>query len=360
MVDNNTLARLRLALIPNLGPLTQQSLVRRFGTAEAVWQEFRSAEGVPRAVVAALAQGPEQALFERCLSWAQAPDRRLIALEDQHYPPLLRETHAPPGILFGRGDVDRLQRTCVAIVGARNATPQGERDAEAMAHELSNAGLTIVSGLALGVDAAAHRGALKGPGSTIAVMGTGMDIIYPRSNRSLCDRIAAEGCLLTEFALGMPPIPGNFPRRNRIISGLSRAVLVVEANENSGSLLTADYALEQDRAVLAMPGSIHSPLAKGCHKLIKEGAALVETADDVFAALGLPRRHGPTRSGPNCEDRDDPLLRAMGRDPVSADQIAVRCGLAAAAVAARLSHMQLSGQIEEVAAGRFQRVERAS
>jgi DNA processing protein len=358
MVDSNTLARLRLALIPGLGPLTQEALVRRFGCAVDVWDRYRGAEGLPRPVVEALSQGADEAFLERCVRWAEEPGHRLLAIEDDLYPRMLRQTRGPPGILWVRGDAHRLNCECVAVVGARNATPQGLRDAEEMASALSSAGLTVVSGLALGIDAAAHRGGLAHAGSTIAVMGTGMDILYPRRNRDLALRVAAEGCLVTEFALGTPPASGNFPRRNRIISGLSRAVLVVEANEDSGSLLTAQCALHQNRDVLAMPGSIHSPLAKGCHKLIKEGAALVETADDVFDALRMPRR-GRSKARAGARE-DDPMLRAMGRVPMSADQIAMRCGLAAATVIARLSHMQISGQIEEVGAGRFQRVEGAS
>lgn len=358
MVDPNTLAHLRLALIPGLGPLTQESLVRRFGGASQVWSGFREDASLAPAIVVALSQGPDRGLLERCLHWAEGDGNELIAFEDARYPQLLRETRGPPGILWTRGEVRLLQADCVSIVGARNATPQGLRDAEEMARELSSAGLTIVSGLALGIDAAAHRGGLAQAGSSIAVMGTGMDTLYPKRNRELALRIAEEGCLVTEFALGTPPASGNFPRRNRIISGLSRAVLVVEANEKSGSLVTAGCALHQDRDVLAMPGSIHSPLAKGCHKLIKEGAALVETADDVFEALRLPRRNKLA----SCEAMrdDDPMLRAMGRVPMSADQIALRCGLAAATVTARLSRMQISGEIEEVCAGRFQRVERPS
>lgn len=358
MIDSNTLARLRMALIPGLGPLTQEWLVRRFGSPQAVWSSFRQADGIAPAIAEALSAGPDPALVERCLRWAELPGHRLLAREDPDYPTLLNETYGAPGVLHVRGDVERLRGNCIAIVGARNATPQGARDAESMALELSAAGITIVSGLALGIDAGAHRGGLGAAGSSIAVMGTGMDLLYPRRNRDLAARIAAEGCLVTEFGLGTPPIPGNFPRRNRIISGLSRAVLVVEANENSGSLVTARCALEQDREVLAMPGSVHSPLSKGCHKLIKQGAALVETADDVFEALGMPRRVDAAFDRSRGPGNDDPMLRAMGHGPVSADQIATRCGLAAASVAARLSLMQISGQIEEVAAGRFQRVER--
>jgi DNA processing protein len=361
MNETNTLARLRLALIPGLGPLTQEFLVRRFGSAALVWERFADAQPpLPPAVVTSLTQGPDSRLLDRCLRWAEEPGHVLLAFEDVRYPPALRHTRGPPSVLWAMGELSRLQGDCVAMVGARNATPQGVRDAEDMARALSAAGLTIVSGLALGIDAAAHRGGLAHAGSSVGVMGTGMDILYPRRNRELAARIAAEGCLLTEFPLGTPPASGNFPRRNRIISGLSRAVLVVEANENSGSLLTADCALQQDRDVLAMPGSIHSPLAKGCHKLIKQGAALVETAADVFEALGMAPRVPATMQGSKWQQPEDGLLRAMGHAPMSPDQIASRSGLATATVIARLSRLQISGQIEEVASGRFQRVDRPS
>ena len=361
MNEANTLTRLRLALIPGLGPLTQEFLVMRFGSAALVWERFADAQPpLPAAVISSLAQGPEPRLLDRCLRWAQDPGNYLLAFEDVRYPHALRQTRGPPPVLWARGELSRLQGDCVAIVGARNATPQGQRDAEDMARELSAAGLTIVSGLALGIDAAAHRGGLAHAGSSVAVMGTGMDILYPRRNRDLAARVAAEGCLVTEFALGTPPASGNFPRRNRIISGLSRAVLVVEANENSGSLLTAGCALQQDRDVLAMPGSIHSPLAKGCHKLIKQGAGLVETAADVLEALGMSQRAQTKIHDPAAQQPQDGLLRAMGHAPLSADQIASRSGLAAATVIARLSRLQISGQIEEVASGRFQRVDRPS
>jgi DNA processing protein len=252
--------------------------------------------------------------------------------------------------------VTLLQRPTIAIVGARNATPQGMRDAHEMALALSESQLCVASGLALGIDAAAHRGGLDGAGSSVAVMGTGPDSFYPRRNRELALRLADHGCIVTEFPPGTPPASGNFPRRNRLISGLARAVLVVEANERSGSLGTARCALDQGRVVMAMPGSIHSPLSKGCHKLIKEGATLVECARDVRIAMGLPVEEEPARPRGAAPARDE-LLEAMAEAPVTPDQIAVRTGLAASTVAARLSMLQLSGEIEEVAGGRFQRVD---
>lgn len=360
MIDSNVLARLRLALIPGLGPITQLCLVRRFGTAAAVWDDLAEVGRFAGPAVAyVLARGPDAALVERTLRWQEQPAHSLIPFEDARYPAMLREVADPPGLLYARGDVGCLQRPSLAIVGSRNATPQGLHDARAIANTLSGTGLTIVSGLALGIDAAAHLGGLEGRGSSVAVTGTGPDRDYPRRNRDLAARIAREGCIITEFALGTPPLPGNFPRRNRLISGLARAVLVVEANERSGSLVTAGYALQQDRDVFAMPGSIHSPLSKGCHKLIKDGAALVESAADVLAALGLPCGDERSRPMPTNRLSPDPLLHEIGFAPLSPDQIALRTGLSAAAIAARLSRLQLEGRVEEVAGGRFQRVERA-
>jgi DNA processing protein len=360
MTDANTHARLRLALIPGLGPMTQHWLVRTFGSAQAAFERVREIERLQPAVATALMKGPDPVLLERSLRWQEGQGHKLIAFEDEDYPELLRQAHGAPSLLYACGNVELLRKTCVAIVGARNATPQGSRDAQAMARALSEAGITIVSGLALGIDAAAHRGGLAGAGSSVAVTGTGIDLRYPPRNRDLAEKIEVEGCVVTEFALGTPPFSGNFPRRNRIISGLSRAVLVVEANENSGSLLTAYSALSQGRDVLAMPGSVHSPLAKGCHKLIKEGAGLVETADDVLDALGMPRSAHERFAGNRPRESVDPVLRKMGFDPLSQDEIALRAGIGTDSVGAWLSRMQIAGKIEEVAAGRFQRVERPS
>ena len=354
--DSNALARLRLALIPGLGPITQRKLVERFGTASAALAAGNALAGFAGAALAtAVARGADEALVERTLRWLDAPERHLIAFEDEAYPDLLREITDPPGVLFAIGDIDLLRAPSIAVVGARNATPQGVRDAHAMSHALSAAGLCVTSGLALGIDAAAHRGGLDGRGSSVAVMGTGPDIFYPRGNRQLAQRLASEGCVVTELPLGTPPFAGNFPRRNRLISGLARAVLVVEANERSGSLVTAHCALEQDREVLAMPGSIHSPLSKGCHKLIREGATLVECAADVLAELGMAIDLAPVASCAHAPT-SDLVLAALGQAPATHDQLVMRTGLEAAKVAARLCLLQVEGRVEEIPGGRFQRV----
>ncbi|MEP6998825.1 MAG: DNA-processing protein DprA, partial [Betaproteobacteria bacterium] len=281
------------------------------------------------------------------------------AWDDPAYPRALLTITDPPPALHYAGNLELLNRPAVAIVGSRNATPQGRQNAEAFAVALAEAGLTIVSGLAQGIDAAAHRGGLAGAGKSIAVVGTGIDRIYPAGNKALAHRLAESGGLLSQFTLGTPPLPGNFPRRNRVISGLVRGVLVVEATPNSGSLITARFAAEQGREVFAIPGSIHSPFSKGCHRLIKDGAKLVETASDVLEELGLGPAVAPGRpaTGSSSPDGDAArVLEALGHDPVSVDTLAERTGLAASAIAALLVELELAGQVALLPGGAFQRV----
>jgi DNA processing protein len=248
-----------------------------------------------------------------------------------------------------------LNRPGFAIVGSRNATAQGLANAEAFAAALSNAGLTIISGLALGVDAAAHRGGLDGTSSTVAVVGTGLDTVYPARNRDLAHRIAAQGTLISEFPLGTPGLASNFPRRNRLICGLSKGCLVVEAAISSGSLITARLATDQGREVFAIPGSIHSPLAKGCHALIKQGAKLVESAQDVLEELGLSQPGGRITAAADATDLH-PLLAHLGFDPVDGDTLQQRSGLAIAALNTALTDLELAGLVESLPGGRWQRV----
>ena len=299
---------------------------------------------------------PESALVDATRRWLRDPRHHLIAVGDAAYPPALRQIHDPPPLLHAIGRIELLQAACLAVVGSRNATAQGKRDAREFARTFSDAGLCIVSGLALGIDAAAHAGGLEGRSSSIAVMGTGADIVYPSGNAALAQRLNESGCVITEYCLGMPPLPGNFPRRNRLISGLARGVLVVEAAIDSGSLLTAQLANDQGREVFALPGSIHNTKSKGCHKLIKEGAKLVESEQDVLLELGVstPARRATTVVTTRAPD---PLLDAMGHDPVSIDQVAQRTGQAASACAAHLSLLEIDGRVEALAGGSFQRVE---
>ena len=266
----------------------------------------------------------------------------------------------PPPVFYCQGRRDLLTASAFAIVGSRNATPQGCADAEAFAAALSSVGFAIVSGLAHGIDAAAHRGGLAHAGSSIAVVGTGLDRVYPARNRDLAHELAARGLVISEFATGTPPLKQNFPRRNRLVSGLSRGVLVVEATLSSGSLITARFAGEQGREVFALPGSIHSPFSKGGHKLIREGAKLVETAQDILDELAVPAlaRTPPTTSAPRGEPDAEAraVLDALGWDPVDVDTLAARSGRPAAAVVAALTGLELNRLVAALAGGVWQRI----
>ena len=283
----------------------------------------------------------------------------MIALGDAAYPHALLESPDPPLLLYAIGRLELLHAPALAIVGSRNASVQGRHNASAFAAHLGAAGFTIVSGLALGIDGAAHEGALGSAGSTIAVVATGLDQVYPRRHLALAGHIAAEGLLLSEHPLGTPPLRENFPQRNRIIAGLTRGTLVVEATLQSGSLITARLAVEAGREVFAIPGSIHSPQAKGCHALIKQGAKLVETAQDVLEELGVAAAPAPASAGEPVPERPDPLLDAMGHDPIVLDELIARTGWSAAELAAKLLDLELAGRIERLPGQRFQRIARA-
>ena len=255
-----------------------------------------------------------------------------------------------------KGSAPLLNGKSLAIVGSRNPTPQGEANASAFAAELAAAGLSIVSGLALGIDAAAHRGAMKAGGHTIAVIGTGADRIYPARNRELAHAICEHGAILSEFPLGTPPLPGNFPRRNRLIAGLSRGCLVVEAAARSGSLITARLAADFGREVFAIPGSIHSPLSKGCHQLIRQGAKLVESAQDVLEELGWASATASALPAASAAQGTDALLMALGHDPCTIDVLAARAGLTPDALLAMLLQLELEGHVASLPGGRYQRL----
>ncbi|HKI63814.1 MAG TPA: DNA-processing protein DprA [Burkholderiales bacterium] len=291
-------------------------------------------------------------------AWASEPGHAVVTLADDAYPKPLLEIADPPTLLYAQGRLDLLGRPALAVVGSRNATAQGERNAESFAQAFSEAGLTIVSGLALGIDAAAHRGGLAGPGSTIAVLGTGIDVIYPARNAPLASEIKQRGLLLSEFPLGTRAVAHNFPRRNRLICGAAQGCLVVEAALASGSLITARAAAEQGREVFAIPGSIHSPLSKGCHALIKAGAKLVESADDVLTELAGFRRTGSATTGTArtaMPDRE-PLLVQMGFDPIDVDSLCARAGLSAEQVSSELLRLELAGQVAALPGGLYQRL----
>lgn len=364
--DGSLAAWLRLALTEGLGAGHGRRLLATFGLPGQVLRAGRAElEALAGARLAsALCKPPSPALcaaIEATLAWAAQPGHAVATLADAHYPQALLTIPDPPLMLYLRGNPGLLNADALGVVGSRNATAQGLAHAGRFSEELSRAGLTIVSGLALGIDAAAHAGALRGPGSTVAVIGTGIDLDYPARNRALAQRIAEGGCIVSEYPLGMPPLAANFPRRNRLISGLARAVLVVEAAAQSGSLITARVAAEQGRDVFAIPGSIHSPLAKGCHQLIRQGAKLVETTQDVLEELpGFAPRARVTQNAPvELRDDDAPtslVMQAMGYDPLDADVIASRCGLDVARLSGLLLNLELEGRIEVLPGARYRRL----
>ncbi|MYN04616.1 DNA-protecting protein DprA [Pseudoduganella sp. DS3] len=299
-------------------------------------------------------------LAEATLEWASRPGNHVLRLGDAAYPPSLRHIADPPLLLHAKGDPGLLQREAVAVVGARKATTQGTANARAFAETLSRAGLLVVSGLALGIDAAAHEGGLAGHGGTVAVIGTGIDRIYPRRNAGLARRIAEEGCLLSEFALGTHARAEHFPIRNRIIAGMARATLVVEAAAKSGSLITAYAALEAGREVFVLPGSVHAPQSVGCHDLIRSGGRLVASPGHLLEDLGVGPGGVPGMAGGVGDGALDELarglLQALGYDPVGADELATRLQLDPSDMQASLLTLELAGVVERLPGGTFQRV----
>jgi DNA processing protein len=355
---------LQLTLTPGLGAAAIRKLLSQFGLPENVLAarradlaQYAGADALQSLDSDAVARAVDQAL-----AWLAQPGRAIVTLADAAYPRLLLEIADPPPLLYCHGRTELLNQPALAVVGSRNATAQGASNAEQFARSFSAAGLTIVSGLAQGIDAAAHRGGLAADGSTIAVLGTGVDNLYPQANAPLAAQIAEHGLLVSEFALGTQAFAHNFPRRNRLISGLAQGCLVIEAALASGSLITARSAAEQGREVFALPGSIHSPLSKGCHALIKSGAKLVESAEDVLSELGAFRRTGfaSTRSRPAASDAGDgsmePLLGIMGFDPVDVDSLCARAGMPAERVSAELLRLELDGRVAALPGGRYQRL----
>lgn len=356
---NDLAAWLRLTLAPGIGGETQRKLLSAFGLPDRIFSA--SVATLTRTILLKQAEQlfsyDSQEKIDAALAWAAEPGNAILTLADAAYPQRLLDAPDPPTVLYVKGRTELLNAPALAIVGSRNATPQGESNAEAFAAALADAGLTIVSGLALGIDAAAHRGGLRGKGSTIAVIGTGIDRVYPARNQSLARDIAEHGAIVSEFPLGTPALRENFPRRNRIISGLARGCLVVEAAERSGSLITARLAGEQGRDVFAIPGSIHSPLSKGCHKLIRQGAKLVDDARDILDELGVTAATDKTAAAaPAVTTETARLLDSIGYDPCDMDTLASRSGLTAERLYAILLQMELDGRIASLPGGRFQRI----
>ena len=351
-------AWLRLTLVNGLGGAMVRQLLGALGTPQQVLEtsisELRRL--VAPEFASAIADGGNREAAERALLWLQDTSNPIVAVGDDDYPALLLQIPDPPPLLYVKGDCSALNRFALAIVGSRNASAQGAANAEEFARVLSDAGITIVSGLALGVDAAAHRGGLAGKSSSIAVVGTGLDIVYPARNRALAHALAERGAIISEFPLGTPALAVNFPRRNRLISGISRGCLVIEAALQSGSLITARLANEQGREVFALPGSIHSPLAKGCHKLIKQGAKLVDDASDILEEFAFA--HSPAPAQPTAENSAEAatLLAMLGHDPCAYDALVTRCEIQADALAALLLELELSGLIEKLPGNLYRRI----
>ena len=361
VVDASLKAWLALSLTRGLGGESARRLLKEFGSPDAVFAASTSSlKSVVKSDVAAeIGKGIADDLLAPALAWLADANNHIVTLADSDYPQALLNIPDPPLLLYVKGRLDLLNRSALAIVGSRNATPQGISNAEAFARSLSEAGLCIISGLAHGIDAAAHRGALRGQGnhqgSSIAVVGTGLDKVYPAANRDLAHALAQQGAIVSEFPLGTPPLAANFPRRNRLISGMSIGCLVVEASLQSGSLITARLALEQGRDVFAIPGSIHAPQSKGCHALLKQGAKLVEAAQDILEEVsGLVIAPAPS---PDTPGADSALLEHLGFDPVDVDTLSARCGLTIAELSAMLLTLELSGRISTLPGGLYQRIQ---
>jgi len=380
-MDANELgAWLRLQLTPGIGSVHGCRLLKAFGLPTAVFRQNLSAlrAVVPERSAQAVLQVPPdlESSLRTLMQWLDRGDgqHRLVTLGDTTYPASLLDIDDPPLMLYVQGSDaawQALERApCMAIVGSRNPTPQGADNARVFARSLAQAGLSIVSGMALGVDAAAHRGALEIQESalaTIAVVGTGLDRVYPAQHSKLANEIAARGLVISEYPLGSAPLAAHFPRRNRLISGLARATLVVEAALQSGSLITAQQALEQGKDVFAIPGSIHSTQARGCHALIKQGAQLVDCAQDILDAPGFQtiqkRPNPPASSGEaaldadaNGSDAGTALLDALGFDPSSLEVLQSRTGWDTARLQAQLMELELRSQVGRLPGGLFQRL----
>lgn len=395
-------AWLRLTLTPGVGRVLGRRLLVTFGLPQCVLgRTHRQLSALlPEPSVRALLAppGPRMAaLTDRTVAWLDEPGNRMLTLADADYPRGLLDLADPPLVLYVRGSASYLSRPGLAMVGARNASVQGTRDAEAFGEAFSRMGLTVVSGLALGIDAAAHAGGLCGAAGTVAVVGTGVDLVYPACHQALVGRIVGHGAIVSEFPLGAAGRSHHFPQRNRIIAALSRGVLVVEAARQSGSLITAHQAATLGREVFAIPGSIHAPMSKGCHQLIREGARLVECARDVLEELGLadgsdaeapsrpsdqardpvipptgPRQasrsrresqldllqpdNPPERAAAVESDFPDPLGAALAFDPVTVDELCVTTGLPAQAVSAALLHLEMRGLAERLPGERYRRL----
>lgn len=350
-------AWLRLSLTAGLSGEALRKLLLAFGGPEQVLGASRVAltATVSGKTADAILDGDLHADLDAVEAWLADTNNHIVTLADAEFPQALLQTPDPPPLIYVKGRLELLNQPAIAVVGSRNATAQGKLTAESFANALSNAGLCIASGLALGIDAAAHRGGLAGMSSSIAIVGTGLDKVYPARNRELAHALAGKGAIISEFPLGTPPLASNFPRRNRLISGMSRGCLVVEAALLSGSLITARISNELGKDVFAIPGSIHSTLSKGCHVLIKQGAKLVDEAADILSELRLPEPSGRASRTDSSVSRH-PLLAHMAYDPCDIDTLSGRAGLPVHEVSAALIQLQLDGAVAGLPGGLWQRI----
>ncbi|GJH23048.1 DNA-processing protein DprA [Caballeronia novacaledonica] len=384
-------AWLRLAHAKGLRPLALRTLLGAFGgPLEVLSESFASLAEIADARAAEAVLAPPEEIegvpfddyIEAAFAWASEPGNHILTLADATYPQALLTMPDPPPLLYAKGRLELLQARAVAIVGSRHASPQGLEDARRFARVLSDAGLAVVSGLALGIDASAHRGALEGATGTVSVIGTGADLVYPAAHHTLAHEIAREGAMLSEWPLGTPARSANFPQRNRLIAGMSGGVLIVEAAMRSGSLITARLANEMGRDVFAIPGSIHAPLSQGCHRLLKQGAKLVETPEDVLEEFGFspataraastaarrarPRPVSASWASARADEADSAIdgdagrvLDALGHAPATLDILSMRTDLDGAALQGALLQLELSGRVAALAGGRYTAVERS-
>ncbi|MGN6314249.1 MAG: DNA-processing protein DprA [Rhodanobacteraceae bacterium] len=371
--DDELRAWLILLRAPGAGPAAARALVAHAGSARAACasaRRFRGKEGLSPETLAWI-EAPDAARLDADLAWLSEPDHHLLRCTDPDFPPQLAEIPQPPAALFVVGDPALLLGAQVSVVGSRSASAQGLANAREFARALARAGLTVTSGLADGIDGAAHDGALEAGSATIAVIGTGADLVYPRKHRELAARIARNGAIVSEYPLGTPALPAHFPQRNRLIAGLALGTLVIEASLQSGSLITARLAGEMGREVFALPGSIHNPLSRGCHKLIRDGARLTETALEVIEALapgaqalGAQLRErlesSPSGAAAHPARADDPdyarLLAALDEAPTGLDELAARTGLKPAELSSMLLLLELEGTVAPAVNGRWQRI----
>lgn len=359
-----------LSTVHGLGAQTFCLLLKTFGNPANIYAATTKQlkEVVSDKIASAIGQGVNEQAIAEASQWLSHANNHLVTLADPHYPKALLEIADPPPFLYAKGNLTLLNQASIAIVGSRSASVQGEKNAEAFAHDLCGYAICIVSGLALGIDAAAHRGALKANGATIAVVGTGLDIVYPAKHRDLAHQIVERGLIISEFSLGTPSKPQNFPKRNRIISGLSLGCLVVEANLQSGSQITARMAAEQGREVFAIPGSIHSPMSKGCHQLIKQGAKLVDCLQDIVEDLGLSNlalnnttlNHvASTNDVSNASNKpssaESSLLFIMGFEPITLENLVRLSHLTVSEVSSMLMLLELEGRVASLAGGQYQK-----